>query len=176
MNIIQMLNEFTMKYLDPLGIWIGLLLAIPVFSTWFIVLGQKRQNKKIWQQARKVTGNLPAVLIVDILPGKDISTNVRQHLNSEDTFKNIPEERIITLTWGQSLKPNDMPDFTLQLRKAISQIYNTGADRIYLFFGGPNSAATVIGSELANNIPTILYQYNIVQGKYENFGPLKFII
>ncbi len=176
MKIIDTLNTFTMTYLDPVGIWISLLLAIPVIWTWIILLGEKRQKKKIWKEARKTTGNLPAVLIIDMLPDKDISSNIRQYLNTEKSFKKLPEERIISLCWDKSLVPEDMPEFATKLRKKIGEIYQTGADRIHLFFAGPAVAATVIGSELSNNIPTTLYQFDVTKGSYINFGPLKLVI
>lgn len=175
-HFIEILNKFTMSYLDPIGIWIGLILAIPVFSTWLMLLKERRQKKKTWEQAKKSRGNNPAVLIVDILPGKNISANIKQYLNSNNDLKEIADKRIITLSWNKPLKPEDMSDFALELRKKISEIYNTGADRIHLFFGGPYSAATIVGSELANNMPTILYQYDIVEGEYKSFGPLKLVI
>jgi hypothetical protein len=38
---------FTNDYLDPLGIWLGLILAVPIFGTWYqVTVGKQRRHRR----------------------------------------------------------------------------------------------------------------------------------
>ncbi len=161
-----------MDYLDPFGIWIGIILAIPVFWTWYqVVWGAKKQKQDWLKQIRKTPGERPAVLIVNMQPEKDIANFVKRFMQSDSNLKEIPEERIFELVWDKPLMPDNMLDFSEQLRKKIAEIYRCGPDKLHYFHAGPTTAAACVGAELKNSMQVFLYQYT--QGQYQNFGPLR---
>lgn len=52
--MLQSLKTFTTQILDPLGVW------------WDVVFGQKRRQRRWFNQIRREAGQRPALLIVDL--------------------------------------------------------------------------------------------------------------
>ncbi len=91
----QTISHFVMTWLDPIGVVIGLLVALPVIWTWWeVVFGEKRQRRRWFDEVRKKPGSRPAILIVDLLPGKDIVNSVERFRTSQPGLRNIPSCRI----------------------------------------------------------------------------------
>jgi hypothetical protein len=172
-HVMSKLVEFTMSYLDPLGVWVSLACAIPIFWIWIdILLGKRRRHKKWLQQIRKNPGNKPAVLIVDFLQGKNISASVEKFINGTAGLDSIPDNRKFCISRGKSLKPDDIAGIVIELREKSAEILSSGSDVLHLFYAGPVFAAALVGAEFSNSgCRVLLYQND--QGNYVNFGPLR---
>jgi hypothetical protein len=172
MNMANLLNLIN-TYLGPISAVIGILTFIQVVPLWLdLVWGRRSRHKKWMQEAIANTGRLPAVLIVDLLPGKDISTVVRHFMAGQEALKAIPEERIIKIDRGNQLKPEDMTELARDIQDATGKILEHGADELYVFLAGPVCAAAMVGAELSNvSCKVILYQNT--DSTYVNFGPLR---
>lgn len=165
------MDEFWL-WLDRTGIVVGLLVAIPIFWTWWqIVFGERRQRRRWLQDVTRQPGERPGALIVDLLPGKNIETSVRAHLAADPRLKAVSDDRIAFVRRDQPLRPEDVDDFARHLRAANRRLLDAGCDVIHLFHGGPDVSALIVGAELANGPRVLLYHYE--QGRYVTFGPLE---
>lgn len=178
-----MLDELSMQatvdiineVLDPIGIVIGLIISVPIFWTWYdLVLGRRRRFNKWRKHASSYTGELKAILIIDLLSGKDMSNQVERYITSQqETLGNIPKERRVHLNWQDEMTPENAPDIARRMQEEIASLQ--GIDELHVFYGGPTTAAAMLGAELANiGCKVMLYQNDRNQQKYVNFGPLRY--
>jgi hypothetical protein len=170
--MIDTITAFVMKWLDPVGVVIGLLIAIPVFWTWYeIIFGYRRRQRKWRREASQQNGVRPAILIVDLLTGKDIRTSIEHARQQHEALRDIPGDRIIYIDIQERIGIDNMPTLANKLRRACADLIAMGADTIYLFYAGPTGVATIVGAELANTARVLVYQHE--KGGYTNIGPLQ---
>ncbi|MBU2003738.1 MAG: hypothetical protein KKF08_00015 [Gammaproteobacteria bacterium] len=167
----QAILDIITTILDPLGIVVGLILAIPVFWTWYqVVWGNRRRYRQYLQAIRRAPGNRPAILILDLLPGKNIRAAVENHCQQHETLRDIARERIFYLQ-RDGLGAYQLDAFKSDVRRLVGEMYAQGVDRIHYFHAGPGMAAAMIGAELANGCPVLLYHHE--GDGYQHFGLLK---
>ncbi len=167
----QTILDFISHWLDPLGIVVGLLLAIPVFSTWYqVVWGNRRRYRQYLQAIHATPGNRPAILIIDLLPGKNIRAAVENHCQQHAGLGGIPAERIFHLQ-RDGLAMYAVDAFKAAVREQVGEMYAQGVDRIHYFHAGPAMAAAMVGAELGNGCPVLLYHHEA--DGYRWFGLLK---
>lgn len=168
----DMLRAFIADWLDPIGIVLGLLALVPIFWTWWdVVFGQRRRERRWFADISRQPGQRPAILIVDLLPGKDVHAAVENFRRRDDVLAVIPDERMVSIVREQPLMPSDLPELHRELRAAAAQLLKAGADCIHYFHAGPAMAAALVGAEFANGARVLLYQHE--GGSYHNFGPLR---
>ncbi len=164
-------SDFTVYWIDPIGIWLGVVATVPIVWSWVLLLRAWRQRKAVFAQIRREPGERPGVLIVDLLPQQDIRANVEKFRRQQAHLAAIPPERIVTLRRDRPITADEMVDFHRELRKAIGRLSGLGVDRVHLFLGVPVPVAAVVGAHLANTFQVVLYHWQ--GGIYENWGPLK---
>lgn len=158
--------------LDRSAIVVGLLVAVPVFWTWWqVVFGERWQRRQWLKEITRQPGDRPGVLIIDLLPGRNIAASVRAHLAADERLKAVPEGRIVTLRRDEPLKTQETEDLARELRTAVRRLLDAGCDVIHLFHGGPDVSALIVGAELSNGPRVLLYHFE--QGRYLSFGPLE---
>jgi hypothetical protein len=168
------LNDFVMTYLDPVGVVVGVLIAVPVILTWWeVTLGRRRQQRRWFREIRRRPGERPSILILDLLAGKDIRASVEHFRQRQRGLSAIPDERIFCLARTKPLTPEQMPALHEELRALAARIITSGTDTLHYFHAGPACAAALVGAELANACRVILYQHSVEHGTYVNMGPLK---
>ena len=168
----QTLIEFITDVLDPIGIVVGLLIAIPVVWTWWdIVFGHARRRKRWHREILRQPGTRPGILIVDLLAGKNIEADVENFRQQDNALKAIPNERILTLRRDKHIKPEQLPAIAEELREKANELMAQGVDTLHYFHAGPSVLAALVGAEFANGCRVMLYQHK--PGGYENFGPLR---
>lgn len=166
------LRAFIAFWLDPIGIVLGLVALVPIFWTWWdVIFGRRRRERRRFADIARRPGERPAILIVDLLPGKDVRAAVENFRRRDPALAAIPGERIVAIQHDASLTPAAMPDLHRELRAAAAQLLNAGADCIHYFHAGPASAAALVGAEFANGARVLVYQHE--GGSYRNFGPLR---
>lgn len=165
-------RAFIAAWLDPVGIVLGLIALVPIFWTWWdIVFGRRRRERRWFASIARAPGERPAILIVDLLPGKDVRAAVENFRRRDPTLAAIADERIVVITRGTALTPDDLPALHRELRAAAAQLLTAGTDCIHYFHAGPAIAAALVGAEFANGARVQLYQHEA--GSYRNFGPLR---
>jgi hypothetical protein len=171
--MIDTLKEFTITILDPVGVWIGIATAVPIFWLWIDhLVGRRRQHRKWLAQLRQSVGVQPAVLIVDLLPGKDVTAAVERHLAEHESLRSIDRKRIFKVVREKTLRPEDSAELVRDIQNIAGEILRSGADVLHYFHAGPVFAAALVGAEFANaGCKMLLYQNE--QGRYTNFGPLR---
>lgn len=166
------LRAFVGDWLDPLGIVLGLVALVPIFWTWWdVVFGRRRRERRWFAEISRRPGERPALLIVDLLPGKDVHAAVENFRRREPALAEIPDERICAIVHGHVLTPADLAQLHRELREAAARLLKTGADCIHYFHAGPAIAAALVGAEFANGARVLLYQHD--SGSYRCFGPLR---
>lgn len=162
------------QYVEPASVIISLILAIPVFWTWWeVTIGKRRQHRKWLHAVKEEPGRNPSVLIVDIpkdSPGRSIKTQVERYRSNHAELALIPSDRIFHIQFGGSLKPDDMARVQREIRKAACEIYAAGTDVLHYFHQGPVSSAAMVGAEFANACQVNMYQWD--QNTYQPWGPL----
>jgi hypothetical protein len=150
---------------------LGFISLIPIFWTWYeIAWGSKRRYKAWFEAVRQTPGRRPGVLIVDLLPAKEMRAQVENFLKGSPDLKAIPAERILSVNHLKRTKAEDLPSLVLEVRQQIALLMRQGVDAIHLFYGGPCAVAAIIGAELRNGCRVQLYNHE--QGTYVTFGPL----
>ncbi|MFN6961653.1 MAG: hypothetical protein ACK4N6_05355 [Rhodocyclaceae bacterium] len=168
----QAVLDFIRDVLDPIGIVVGLVIAVPIFWTWWqVVFGSQRRRRRWLAEIGQQPGTRPGILIVDILPGKDIEASVRHHIATDDGLKAVPNDRVVIIRRDDPLKPEDIVGYAEQLRRAGRQLLDAGCDVVHLFYAGPTLGAAIAGAELSNGPRVLLYHHE--QGRYVRFGPLE---
>lgn len=169
-NLVNFINET----LNPISIVLSLVLAIPVFSTWYEIVWGKRYRLRRWhKQIMQESGLRPSILILDLLPGKRIGLAVENFRQQDVALKTIPADRIFKLEWNTPLTQASLLALQQALNHIITEVANCGTNRIHCFYAGPGAAATIAGAELANGAPVILYQYDAGQGVYQKLGAMQ---
>ena len=159
-------------WLDPVSIVFGIILAVPVFATWYTVtLGEKRRRRRWFREAMRQPGNRPGLLVIDLLPGKDVGVMVEQYRQQHEALKAMPRERMATIQRDTPLEAKDMPELVGDIRAAASRLMRQGVDTVHYFHAGPAVVAALAGAEFANGCRVLLYQYGA--GGYRCFGPLQ---
>lgn len=165
-------RAFIGDWLDPLGIVLGLAALVPIFWTWWdVVFGRRRRERRWFADISRHPGERPAILIVDLLPGKDVHAAVENFRRRDAALAAIPDQRMVSIVREQPLTPADLPGLHRELRAAAAQLIKAGADGIHYFHAGPAIAAALVGAEFANGARVLLYQHE--GGSYHNFGPLR---
>ncbi len=168
----QTVTDFVMTWLDPIGVVIGLLVTLPVFWTWYeVVVGERRRRRRWFNETRRHAGQRPAILIVDLLPDRDIRISVEHFRTAYPPLRAIPDDRIFVVSRSRAVCSDDMPGLQEEFRLTAGRLIACGADRVHYFHAGPAIAAAMVGAEFANAVPVYLYQRQ--NGGYENFGPLR---
>lgn len=158
-------------WFDKTATLLGFISLIPIFWTWYeIAWGSKRRYRAWFEAVRRTPGQRPGVLIVDLLPGREMRVQVENFLKGAEDLKAIPEERILYINHLKHTKAADLPMLVLELREQIATLMRHGVDAIHLFYGGPGTVAMLIGAELRNGCRVHLYHHQ--QGTYVAFGPL----
>jgi hypothetical protein len=162
-------SDWITKYFDGIAIILGIISAVPIFWTWYsLTLGQKRKERQWTKNAiQNIHGKIQCVLIIDLLPNKDIKTPVLRYLKQNEQLKDIPDELVLHINHESSTTPENLTLFAKELQSIHKSLQQLGADSIHLFFAGPGIAATLIGTEFGNSISVYLYHHDKT---YENFG------
>ena len=163
-----------MTYVDPIGVVVGILIAIPVLLTWWeVTLGRRRQQRRWFRELGRQPGERPSILILDLLVGKDVSASVERFRQSDSGLRAVPRERVFCLTRDARLTPDHMPLLHEELRALTARIITSGTDTLHYFHAGPACGAALVGAELVNACRVILYQHSTHAGGYVRFGPLR---
>ncbi|NBC33491.1 MAG: hypothetical protein GVY13_12515 [Alphaproteobacteria bacterium] len=163
---------FTTVVLDPIGIWIGVILAVPIIWTWYtLTFGRRARHRRWFDAMRKAKGNRPAILIVDLFDKGDATVAVERFRQNDDVLRNIPEENIFVVQRSKHLTASDIPDIVAELRAIAEEIFKNGTETLHYFHAGPGVTAAFVGVQFANACRVIIYQHS--QGEYLNWGPLK---
>lgn len=167
-----MLLGIITNVLDPIGIVLGILVSIPIVWTWWEVsFGARRRRRIAIEQMKQRPGARPGILIVDLMPGKDVTSTIERYIQTQPVLQGIPSDRRFSITRAKALTPEKMPAVVDDVRACASEIVAAGVDVIHLFYAGPVIPPAIIGAELANLGRVILYQHQ--QGDYVNWGPLR---
>jgi hypothetical protein len=165
-------RAFIAEWLDPIGVVLGLLALVPIVWTWWdVVFGRRRRERRWFNAIRRQPGERPAILIVDLLAGKDVRPSIENFRRQQPALAAIPDERIFVVRRDRAITAQDMPDLHRELRRAAAQLSKAGADCIHYFHAGPAVVAALVGAEFANGARVLLYQYG--DGCYTNFGPIR---
>lgn len=167
-------HPFIDQVLDPIGVIIGLLLAIPILWTWYdLIFGRKKKHNKWLAAAKTTTGVLPAILVVD-LTKNGMRAAVEHFRSNHENLKSIPNDRIVIIEHHEDVAPSYCSEVARKIQEAVSTISKQGADELHLFIGGPIFAAAMLGAELSNiNCKVLVYQNDRSSNGYVNFGPLR---
>ncbi len=159
-------------WVDRGGIIIGLLIAIPVFWTWWQVVFGERRRRRMWLgEVTRNPGERPGVLIVDLLPGKDIRAAVTKHIASDARLNAIDPGRIVSVSRETALGEYEVIEHARDIRAAARRLQDAGVDVVHLFHAGPDVSALMLGAELSNGPRVLVYHFD--QGAYRCFGPLE---
>ena len=170
--MLDVMHDWIATVLDPIGVVVGLILAIPVFWTWIdVVFGERRRRRRRFQEARTQPGQRPAILILDLLTDKEIRLAVEHYRCTLEALKDLPAERIHTVSRDRRLQAEDMPELAREIRAAAARLVAIGTDTVHYFHAGPAVPAAIVGAELANAHRVLIYQYS--PDGYRNFGPLR---
>lgn len=170
--MIQAIRHFILDVLDPISIVVGLIAAVPIFWTWWqVIFGEQRRRRRWLAEISLQPGERPGILIIDLLPGKDIEASVRHCVAGDDALKTVPNGRVAAIKRDVAFKPEDIPTYAENLRQAGRRLLDAGCDVIHLFYAGPAVGAAIVGAELSNGPRILLYHYE--QGHYVRFGPLE---
>ena len=151
---------------------VGLALAVPVMWTWWqVVFGERLRRRKWLREVTRATGARLGVLVVNVLPGKDVMHSVRKHLAAQPALASLPEDRIVTVSRDAALKPEHTDGLARKLCAAARRLMDAGVDVVNLFHAGPDVSALMAGAELCNGPRVLLHHYD--QGVYRLFGPLE---
>lgn len=169
-NIVQ----FIMAWLDPVGVVLGLIIAVPVIWTWYeIAIGQKRRQRRWFKEVRQQPGQRPGILVIDLLEGKNVKAAIEKYRQQSPIMKAIPDDRVIYIRRQKRIKPGDMQKLAADIRKAAAQFMSSGTDTLHYFHAGPAVVAALVGAEFSNSSRVMLYQYHGGTASYENLGPLR---
>ncbi len=167
------LAAFTRDTVDLIGIWVGLIVAIPIFLTWYsVAFGDARRRRKEYEEIKDNPGNRPSILIVDLKPEVDIRPQVVSYCAQHAGLKDIPEDRLVTVSRSKPLKPEDMEKLDQDIREAVSRLMSMGTDVTHCFYAGPTLGMALVGKRFANAHHVILYHH--AADGYQNWGPLRY--
>ena len=143
--------------LDKVGIIVGLFTAIPVVWSFIILITAERRRKGKVKSLYKNPKDIESALIVDI--GSDnIEAAVVNWIKSNTKLKKIHKNNIHYVGMTDRLTQENTDKLLQRVREERKKITNNGTCMIHLFYRGPVTFATILGAELSNKIPVILYQ------------------
>lgn len=165
------MNDFIMNWLDPIGVVIGLIVAVPIFLTWWEVsFGRQRRHRQWFDQAR--SGNTPdAVLVVDLLAKEDMKPDVVRFLSGRGI--EVDDDRIFEFNEHGDVSPDRVPVLVGKLRCVLAEISRLAPGQLHIFYGGPSAFAMVMGAEMANRGNVHVYQRT--HGQYSDWGPVRHV-
>ncbi len=150
--------------------------AVPIFWTWLdIVWGRKKRQRDYLKRAASQVGNRPGILVVDLLPSRNIEQAIDRFRQSNEQLKAIPKELVFKIDYSRPMSAKTMPDLANDLRKISGEALNHGVDVLHVFYAGPAIAAALVGAEFSNTCRVMLYHHNTndSENAYENWGLLK---
>lgn len=169
---VNMNTDTIFSLIDRIGVVVGIIVAIPIFWTWYEVFGSRKRRAEVLRRIRQEPGSRPSVLIVDLLPNRDVRPQVENFCRQQDGLKEIPVERYFIVSRADFIKPDQVPALQNDLRAVAARIMSTGTDVLHCFIAGPVSSGAWVGSEFSNaGFRVLLYQNE--SGNYVNFGPLR---
>lgn len=172
MELLETLRDWVMAWLDPIGVVLGILVAVPIVWTWWdVVFGSRRRRRRWFREASTARGEAPAILIVDLLPGKDVRALIERFRAQDQALNGIPADRVIQVSRSERLGPDDMLELHRDVRAAAARFMAMGVDVIHYFHAGPAAVAAIVGAELANGCRVVVYQHDT--SGYRNFGPVR---
>lgn len=157
------------EWIDRASVIIGIVVALPVFYTAYQVYVAKRRRREWHRTVRQEPGLHPAVLVIDLLTGKEIREQVVNFCGQAGIGYG---NRFFVVDHQATLTPDDVPAVVEEVRRHVAEAMRSGATTLHLFYGGPTSVASLVGAELANaGFEVIVYQNQA--GRYVSFGPLR---
>lgn len=173
MEFINAIDPYV-KAVDP---YLGLIALIPICLTFYEVrFGRRRQHNRWFKQIIRTPGERPAILIVDILVGKEIKAQFENFRRGNEVLKNIPDDRIFRIdaasigVTSAELSAKDMTAFARKTSDTVADMYKAGPDVVHYFHSGPLPTAALVAASLANSFRVQMYHWR--QG-YENWGPIR---
>jgi len=165
-------RAFIMDVLDPIGVLLGIGIAIPIVWTWIeVVWGTRRRRRRAFEDARKNPGRRPGMLILDLLQGKDVKVAVEIFRQQTQELKAVPDSRVFRIERTSRIRPQDMLLLMQEIRGSAGKIAAEGIDVIHYFHAGPAVLASLVGAEFKNSCRVLLYQHQA--DGYVLFGPLQ---
>ncbi|WP_126443798.1 hypothetical protein [Sulfuricystis multivorans] len=169
-------TPFIENVLNPISIVLGLIALVPIFWTWYdLIFGRRRRQARWLDRARNAKGRITAVLIVDLIPGRDIRAAVERFLNQPDGPGSVPSEQIVRVFREREIKAEEMPALAHEIQDKVGEIIAMGADELLVFLACPVVVGAMVGAELGNLSCRIkMFQNDRGNGgTYVNFGPLR---
>lgn len=157
-------------WLVPVSVILGIVLTFPVFRTWWVVtIGRERRYRK-WHAEiiGRPSGARPSLLVIDLNRSRDITADVERFRQQQETLKDIPEERILKISWQKDMRADDMRGFHKQLLEELEGVSLAGTDVLHRFHSGPWPTAAMTGALLANACEVRLYKLEF--GTYTCWG------
>lgn len=154
--------------IDQLATAIGIVTAIPVFWSWFILLGYRRRQVALIESITRSPGDRPMALAISIARDAtpiDISNQVRAFLADQGM-----QMEVASLPWPV-LSVDKTTDYVAELRKMRAKLIERGVGQVHLFYMGPVVGALLAGDVFSNGAVQIYY-HNQGTGNYEKWGPL----
>lgn len=119
-------GELWSTAIDSLGVVsavVGLVTAVPIFWTWYVVtLGRERRYRQWFEQIRKDVSDAPVILVVDLLPDKDMLPSVERFPRANLDLKEIPNDRVFRINRDHSITPDDVPKLMDDIRRVSGDI------------------------------------------------------
>ncbi len=164
--------HWVFTYIGPVSTLTGMTLTVPTFGTWWsVTLGRRRRLARMHSAERANPGERPAVLIVGLLPGRDIGPSVHGFLARNPVLATIAPERVEHVRWNDAIVPDHVAAVQDLVHRAVARLLLSGADTLHVFYAGPVATAGMLGAELANTRRVLMYQQQ--GGGYVCFGNLR---
>lgn len=159
-------------WIDKMSQITGILAFLPILGTLWLVWGQERRRRRELKAIREAPGDRPAVLIIDIGSGGSIRGQVENFIGQQESLRQVLDSNNIScISRNHDLNRDEVDGIVKELRQSLDTMRNKGVTKVHLFYKGPVALAAMIGAELSNQTPTVLYQHMKNIG-YENWGPL----
>jgi len=124
-----------------LGILMGLLAGVALVMAFLLFIFRKGLQNELsherwFQRMRNVTGRAPAILIVDLLPGRNIAVGAESFAKDNKLLSYIPDDRYFYLRWkeDEAITPESMTLLALRLRQLHDQLIEAKVDVLYLLW------------------------------------------
>ncbi len=143
--------------LDRIGIILGFITAIPLVWSFIILITAERRRKGKVDALYNNPKDIESVLIVDI-SNENIEASVVNWIKKYHKLKKIKQKNIHYVGMTDRLTQENTDKLLQRVREERKRITNNGTCKIHLFYRGPVTFAAILGAELANKIPVMLYQ------------------
>lgn len=150
-----------MVRLDAIDVVLGLLIAIPVLWTcWSLVFGRQRSAQRQYRALlQDPSGLRHGVLIVNLLPDKDVAGALQTHRTSEPTLLQIPDSSVLSLHRAQVPRSDQDHDYAIEVRRLIAELIAKCVGTIHLYFAGPRMSPALHDAILATGVRVFVYHY-----------------